>query len=369
MKKTFKRALIIMAVVMAAVVMMAFAASAATCADGAHITGTTVVEPTCEEAGYTQTYCTVCGKIFGNGDYKEPLGHDRENAVWGYKASGNHYVYEAVCARENCGVVLNDGITYYCVELKNPWVAKTYCADVPYTKLAESFVGEADAAYIKDNKGSNGKDCVWYIRSGDTVEEYIVANYENIEAYNDNNNTTGSWLWNMLNRHLINRIADKQFGLYNFTGWTTDAENLTAEFDIENTEITQNTTLYAKWQKVSIPSITLDIKENENGNPNNSSPIQKTDCIGISVAPDSDSESVWTYFGTVSPSSSTQGYTFQKGDNKVSIQMKASEKTNGTFSLKNAIMQLWLIILKTQNKQKSQRMTLFTFTYTLIILF
>lgn len=247
MKKTLKRALIIMAVVMTAVLMMAFAASAATCADGTHVTGTTIVEPTCEEAGYTQTYCTVCGTVFGKGDYKEPLGHDGENATWGYKASGDHYVYEAVCARENCGVVLNDGITYYLVELKNPWVAKTYCADVPYAQVAETFVGEAEAVTIKDNKGSSGKECAWYVKSGDTVEDYIVANYENIVAYNDNNNTTGSWLWNMLNKHLISRIKDKDFGLYTFTGWTTDAANLTAEFDIENKEITQNTTLYAKF--------------------------------------------------------------------------------------------------------------------------
>ena len=111
-----------------------------------------------------------------------------------------------------------------------------------------------------------------------------------------------------------------------FDGWYTDSSyNTPVELENGKFSITEGITLYAKWQEVSIPSITLDIKEN--GNPNNSSPIQKTDCIGISVAPDSDSESVWTYFGTVSPSSSTQGYTFQKGDNKVSIQMKASEKT------------------------------------------
>ena len=112
-----------------------------------------------------------------------------------------------------------------------------------------------------------------------------------------------------------------------FDGWYTD-ENYDDPVNLDENgkfSITEGITLYAKWQEVSIPSITLDIKEN--GNPNNSSLIQKTDCIGISVAPDSDSESVWTYFGTVSPSSSTQGYTFQKGNNKVSIQMKASEKT------------------------------------------
>mgnify|MGYP003294103868 CR=1 FL=1 len=117
---------------------------------------------------------------------------------------------------------------------------------------------------------------------------------------------------------------------YIFLGWCTDEKCLSESCEQlqaagTTISISQDTTLYAKWQKVSIPSITLDIKEN--GNPNNSSPIQKTDCIGISVAPNSDSESVWTYFGTVSPSSADQGYTFQKGDNKVSIQMKATEKT------------------------------------------
>ena len=117
---------------------------------------------------------------------------------------------------------------------------------------------------------------------------------------------------------------------YIFLGWCTDekcpSESCEQLQAADTTiSISQDTTLYAKWQEVSIPSITLDIKEN--GNPNNSSLIQKTDCIGISVAPNSDSESVWTYFGTVSPSSADQGYNFKQGDNKVSIQMKASEKT------------------------------------------
>ena len=114
---------------------------------------------------------------------------------------------------------------------------------------------------------------------------------------------------------------------FEFLGWCTDSScNNPVQLD-ENGKfsITEGITLYAKWQEVSIPFITLGIKENVD--PNNSEIIEKTDCIGISVKPNSESESVWTYYGTVSPTNSSQGYTFQKGDNKVSIQMKASEKT------------------------------------------
>ena len=62
MKKTLKKALIVMAVIAVAMLMMAFAASAAyDCGSpDAHNLVTTYHAPTCTTPGYTETRCTLC---------------------------------------------------------------------------------------------------------------------------------------------------------------------------------------------------------------------------------------------------------------------------------------------------------------------
>ena len=67
--------------------------------------------------------------------------------------------------------------------------------------------------------------------------------------------------------HLVTRINDPVKEGYIFAGWYTDQE-LTNEFTFDDTYITNNLTLYAKWVKTSEPEpgdITYTVTFNTNG--------------------------------------------------------------------------------------------------------
>lgn len=213
MKKTMKKVLIIMAVVITAMLMMTFAASAATdCGDGLHLTDARVIAPTCTEGGYTETFCTVCGKIFGTSDHKAALGHDYENANWNYVTNGDHFIYQATCARENCGTVKNDGITYYSVEFYNPWVAAAYDDEITYTKVVSEWKTQQ-------------LGLIYVAKDGFANDEDITAS----------------------------RKKDKAYGEYIFAGWADsakDADELVSSdiIDLAATPVTANTELYAAFE-------------------------------------------------------------------------------------------------------------------------
>lgn len=209
MKKTMKKALIIMAVVMTAMLMLTFAASAAeVCPDNSHSVGSAVILPTCTEHGYTQYYCTICGTLLGRGDTVDPIGHDYGEAY--YQDYGSYFKLEQKCQRENCGHIIDDGNTYYSVDFVNPWSATGYDDSITYTKVAN--------AWEDKNVGR------LYVVSGATVDEESTADF------------------------VATRKKDKDFGSYTFIGWseTRGETNL-----IKYTEaITENTTLYAAFSGV-----------------------------------------------------------------------------------------------------------------------
>ncbi len=208
MKKNMKKALIIMAVVITAMLMLTFVSSAVTdCGDGKHLINTRVIEPTCETDGYTESFCTVCEKVLGTSDHKAALGHDYDNAEWSYHEDGDHFVYQASCARD-CGAVKNDGKIYYTVDFINPWAVDTYCEDVWYAKLAETHK-EVEVASA-------------FVAAGECAQSPEVT---------------------------VTRIKDKAYGRYIFAGWTaakTDSEEaLGAVIDLAATPITENTEFFA----------------------------------------------------------------------------------------------------------------------------
>lgn len=72
---------------------------------------------------------------------------------------------------------------------------------------------------------------------------------------------------NVKENNLVSRISDPEKEGYIFTGWYSDKE-LTNEFDFENTFITENTNIYAKWVKASEPEpgdITFTVTFNTDG--------------------------------------------------------------------------------------------------------
>lgn len=207
MKRTMKKALTLICVILAAVLVMSFVGFAASdCGDGNHKEGKKVVEATCTTAGYTETYCTVCGKHFSTTPTESALGHDYIDAEYYYTENGNSYLKKRDCNR--CDYVEVDAGTYYKVEFVNPWVTKTLCPDITYTDLAETWKEQQVA--------------VKYVLSGDTVASDDVK---------------------------VLRQKDKAFGIYNLSGWSesvVDTGEFTSEtlFDF-SAPITKNTALYA----------------------------------------------------------------------------------------------------------------------------
>lgn len=244
MKKTLKKALILMAVVITAMLVMTFVSSAAVtdCGDANHVSGERVVDPTCVEGGYTETYCTVCGKVFGTSDHVPALGHDYENGTWEYVHKTTHYVHTSTC-KNGCGTTYDEEVggnvvKYYKVILKNPWVMDKADETVTYTTLADTYKEEI----IKDDKGSKGVNCEWFVEADTTIADYVKENYGLEYGYDTEAEKSNSWLWYVINKNLISRVKDKTFGRYDFAGWTLTAnnENATSFFDVEATQIDQS---------------------------------------------------------------------------------------------------------------------------------
>lgn len=245
MKRTLKKTLILLAVIVTAMLVMSFMASAAEdCGDGLHSVGTRVVAPTCEEAGYTESYCTICGKVFGTSDPVAELGHDYENGEWKYRRVGDeYYLHTSICAN-GCGTsydeeLAGNKIKYYRVTLFNPWVIDEAEEDVTYTTLAKTYKTEI----IQDDKGKNGKDCAWFVEADTTVADYIKENYDLDYSYTEVDKDD-SFLWYLINRNLIYRNKDKAFGKYDFKGWTLTEqnENATEFFNIDTDTVNSSVT-------------------------------------------------------------------------------------------------------------------------------
>ena len=175
-----------------------------------------VVNPTCEEEGYTIYYCTNpnCKAEVDRGNYVEALGH--KYGSWKYKAFYNedgseikgYYKYRK-CIREyvngeditKCGSTnyeIENGkrVVYYLVKFVNNKVTATYEKDVTYTDLAATFEEElvyetyvksgATAAYggtelIRDKTKAYGK----YDHLGWTTKSNLEATVDNNLSYSD----------------------------------------------------------------------------------------------------------------------------------------------------------------------------------------
>ena len=250
MKKTLKRAMLVSVVIMAFVLMMSFASSAASdCGTGNHnLIELEGQKATCTEPGYTVSYCTLCERVVGTTITENALGHDYKGAEYEYEQVGSYYKRGLTCQREDCGETVYDTHLdennmsafdrYYLVELVNPFVADTYCADVTYTKVIESHKEEVIS---KKKDAEYGK---WYIKEGETLESYAQGlGYADYEA----------WMAAVDNENFVQRFKDKAFGAYDLIGWTEskmesglfDEEDLV---DFAATKVTANDKIYAAFE-------------------------------------------------------------------------------------------------------------------------
>ena len=225
MKKTIRKILIVMAIVTVAVVMMSFASSAATyCGDGKCLTVSEYVAPTCTESGYTLNKCTICGYTSRSAATDPALGHDYKNVEWKYEKvadaeNGDYYKKGHKCNRcDKTEYERTSGVPvkYQLVELFNPFVAETYCSDVTYTQLAETY--KEDPQLIATRK--NAEYGRWFIKRGETLISYIEKElgFTGATVYND-------WLASIKKGDTCTRIKTKAFGEYTLSGFTTSVKD------------------------------------------------------------------------------------------------------------------------------------------------
>ncbi len=235
--------LIVMAVIAVAAVMLSFASSAATvyCGPGNCRTVSEYVEPTCSESGYTKYTCTICGYESRSTETEPALGHDYKGVDFRYDKEDDYYKKGRTCNRceriqyETVGGV---AVKYQLVELLNPFVAETYCEDVTYTQLAETYK-EPQLLATKKN-AEYGK---WFVKRGTTLIDYIgELGYTEVTAYND-------WFAELVKSGCCTRAKDKEFGKYDLSGFTVTVKD-SGEFTTEelfkfSTEINADAKLYA----------------------------------------------------------------------------------------------------------------------------
>ena len=156
------------------------------------------------------------------------------------------------------------------------------------TYMLELDLQQQDPADTEQYKKINTYTCLIRVAPGlcSTGTETLtsLAKLYKIKYELDNGTIPGDVTTTSYNQYTKFTLLTPEKPGFEFLGWCTHEKCLSESCEYlqaagTTISISQDTKLYAKWQEVSIPSITLDIKEN--GNLNNSSIIQKTDCIGI----------------------------------------------------------------------------------------
>lgn len=224
MKRTMKRHLsLILAVLMllTSVGFSAVAQNGSTCtqhkpADPSNSDYYRVVNPDCENGGYTEYLCMLCGAVTSVGNYTAALGHDWgeedyeydevNDCFYKYYPCTNEYVVKGQAEPRKCDAITyetdenGDKQVYYLACFVNNKVTKEFDSNYKYTNLAVSYKDE----YLQ----------VSYVKKGEK------AVYNGKDPY---------------------RAKDKDFGMYDFIGWSTTPD---AEATGELTVNANNTVFY-----------------------------------------------------------------------------------------------------------------------------
>lgn len=191
-----------------------------------------VINPNCDEGGYTEYLCTLCGEVVSTGDFKDPLGHkygefkfepidenDLSKGYYKYQTCERQFVVEGKDEPVTCGLKSyetenNERAVYYLVKFVNNKVVgnNSYDESIKYTAVADIAKYESEELYSE------------YVKKGDE------AIYEGEQPF------TGK---------------TKEYGRYVYIGWTTnDNLHATAEDNLDESDcvslenITANTTFY-----------------------------------------------------------------------------------------------------------------------------
>lgn len=181
-----------------------------------------VINPTCDEQGYTEYYCVTCGELASVGAYTKALGHtygeDKYEEVEGgynrYQECTRQYTVDGElksCTSKSYETENGEKTLYHLVRFYNNKVTKAYDPTITYTKVASEFeVTELYSCYVK-----HGEEAVY--------EGKINPYREKTRAYSK----------------------------YEWIGWTddasldaTDEKNLTEADCIDLSKVEKNLDLY-----------------------------------------------------------------------------------------------------------------------------
>ncbi len=261
MKKTIKRALLLITVVAVMMTVAVFAMAA----DCEHSYSKSVtVYPTCTENGYTISVCVDCGKEVTITNLVSPVNHGLLDRV--YTLVGDSYELTRDCgkvhkhlvrnadgsikfdAEDNavyedvaCDFVYKSANTYYSVSFVNPCVSAATDPAIAYTAVTTALKAEklavtnkAEAVFDEDNTTdpvkeyyNNGSEIILFVKAGTTAEYKGATPLRN---------------------------KDYNYGAYKFAGWSKTNNVASTNVDasgiitLSEAAINENTTFFARFE-------------------------------------------------------------------------------------------------------------------------
>lgn len=280
MKKTFRKALVLMTVVtVLTVCAFAMSASAADCHGTIDSWVSKYVKPTCTENGYTEYYCKDCGELASttenqaNPDIRDlAAGHKYLAIRYDKSADGTYYTRVVKCQAAECvrangstsavsGTVKNCPTKYYLVEFANS-VASPALGDVSNHEdyfLKGYYVKNSPSTWVVDLTDANTNDYItktyapisrvantYSTDHGDYITEPDYEYFEEADGTVHLYVKEGSKAYadgkSAFKGVIPARNNDTTNGGYTFETWKT-ADGT----DISAAVITENTTLYASF--------------------------------------------------------------------------------------------------------------------------
>jgi len=166
-----------------------------------------VINPNCDEGGYTEYLCTLCGEVVYEGDYKAPLGHkygedkfepvdndDLSKGYCKYQECTRKFVVdgeEIPCTSRSYETENGEKVVYYLVKFVNNKVVDTYDESVKYAAVADTDeykTEELQSSYVK-----KGDEAVYEGKKPVTAKTKEYGSYDHIGwTTNDNLNATAA---------------------------------------------------------------------------------------------------------------------------------------------------------------------------------
>ncbi len=292
MKKTFRRALVLIAVITALTVCaFAFTASAETCHGTAESWTRIYIEPTCTENGFTEYYCKDCGALAKTTEFDEPDAKDKATGHRylateyrpGIDENGKEYYTRVVtCQSDVCSRVTGKGHTvsecptkYYLVEYKNNEASpslKDVSNHADYF-LKGYYVENVPSTWVVDLSDSNNNDYITKsyepftrVSNNPTIDYGTDITEPAFEYFKEADGTVNLYVKEGSKAYADGKAAfdgiipvknnDTSAGGYKFDTWVAEDDGT----DISAKVIEENTVFLAKFKATENYTVTYTFK-------------------------------------------------------------------------------------------------------------